>query len=124
MVYYDYDDNCPFLVVNVADQPFRGLLDSGSSITILRSNSHEIFLKTGVTIHGCDDFTHIATDTDSRSFILRYFVLQAHFDNLTRILKLYVVTDVSATRVLVADFWRTFNLAPIIFSYKSLFSRC
>lgn len=44
-VYYDYGDNRLFLFV--ADQRFRGLLHSESSVTIIGSNSHEIFMKTG-----------------------------------------------------------------------------
>lgn len=99
----------------------RGLLDSGATISILGTDACNSLLEAGATLHRSDDLTHIVSATNSRAPVVGFFILPITFDNLTRIIKLYVVPDVSPSLVLGVDFWRAFDLAPRIFNNKDFF---
>lgn len=80
-----------------------------------------MLLKAGATLYASDDITHITSATSSRASVVGYFLLPVTFYKVTRLIKLYVVPDISPSLILGVDFWIAFDLAPKIFNNKDFF---
>jgi hypothetical protein len=108
-------DDRPHISVEIFGSQFRGLLDSGSSISILGSDLSKLFLSWGATLDGCADFTHIATANDSQAEVCGCLVLPVMAQNVTRLVKFYIIPDVTTPLILGVDFWKLFDIAPSLF---------
>lgn len=105
------DSNRPFLKILVNNFPFFGLLDSGSSITILGNNSHLEFLKLGYTLSKSCSIT-VATADNHKINSLGFIDLPLTFNNKTHIIRAHVFPDIHPSIILGVDFWKQFNLVP------------
>lgn len=105
------DKSRPYVVVYINEKPIIGLLDSGSSTTILGNGSHEHLLKAGFKLEACDKVQFVAAGGDRLNSIgvLR---LPIKFQNRNHTLKVYVVPNVKHSLILGMDFWRFFGLFP------------
>lgn len=108
-------DDRPFLSVDIFGQRFSGLLDSGSAISIVGSELFEHFSQIGVKLQGCNDLSHITTANNSEAKIEGCLFLPVEFDGSTKVIRFYVVPDISTSLIFGVDFWKSFNLAPDIF---------
>lgn len=105
----------PHLVVRIFDDKFYGLLDSGSSISILGSSAGDSFTRAGVVLQPCKDLHYVATANDSQARVLGYMVLPVTLNDVTHTIKFYVIPDVTTPIIFGVDFWKAFELAPKIF---------
>lgn len=112
------DDKRPFLTISVYDLKFRGLLDSGSEISIVGSDAIRHFVSL-VSLHKSTDLEHIRTANDSLSPVAGYVLLPVTVAGKTSIVKFYVVPGVSTGLIFGINFWKEFNLAPDILALLS-----
>lgn len=105
------DFNRPFLKILINNSPFFGLLDSGSSITILGNNSHLVFLKLGFTLSKSCPIT-VATADNHKTNSLGYIDLPLTFNDQTHIIRCHVFPDIHPSIILGVNFWKQFNLVP------------
>lgn len=105
------DNNRPFINVKINELKISGLLDSGSSLTILGNNSHLNILKLGFTLFK-SDFITVATASNQKINSFGYFILPITFNKETHLIKTYVFPEISPSLILGIDFWKKFNLLP------------
>lgn len=115
----DPNDVRPFLKVAVYGEDYWGLLDSGSSISILGASVAQRFLGAGVKLHA-DPITDISTANGARSRVEGFVFLPITREGVTKVIKFYVVPEVSTSVILGVDFWRSFGLAPDVLSQLPL----
>jgi hypothetical protein len=114
-----FKNNCdvrPHLVVRIFDEKFYGLLDSGASMSILGSSAGDIFIRSGVKLNPSEEVDFVSTANDSQARVLGYLNLPVTLNNITRVIKFFVIPDVTTPVIFGVDFWKAFNLAPKIFS--------
>lgn len=111
----DMDFNRPFLKVKIYNTTFTGLLDSGSSLTILGNNSHLDIIKLGFTMSKSYN-KYVYSASGHKVDSLGYFDLPINFNNLTKIIRAFVFPDIRPSFILGVDFWREFNIIPKILS--------
>lgn len=105
----------PHLVVNIYSEEYYGLLDSGSSLSILGGSAGDRFLHAGAQLHHSHDVPFISTANSSRAPVRGYVLLPVQFNSVTRVIKFYIIPEVSTPMIFGVDFWKSFNLAPEIF---------
>lgn len=105
------DKSRPYIQVNINDQHVIGLLDSGSSTTILGNGSHEHLLRAGFKLETYDKVEFIAAGGDKLDSI-GTLNLPIQFQNQKHTLNVYVVPNVKHSLILGMDFWRIFGLFP------------
>lgn len=88
-----------------------GLLDSGSSTTILGNGSHKYLLAAGFKLETVDNINFIAAGGNKLKSV-GVLNLPVSFLDQTHTLKLYVVPGIKHSLILGMDFWRTFGLFP------------
>lgn len=108
----------PFVSIKIYNLSLSGLLDSGSSITILGNKSYLEILKLGFKLFK-SDFITVSTANNQKIKSLGYFDLPICFNNQTHLIKTYVLPEISPSLILGIDFWRKFNLLPSILSSAS-----
>jgi transposase InsO family protein len=101
----------PYLKIKIYDLEFRGLLDSGSEISIIGGNSIKYFSNLA-TIHMSQDFDNIQTANGSSSPVVGYIFAPVTVQGKTIIIKFYLVPGVSTELILGMNFWKKFNIAP------------
>lgn len=110
------DQDRPFVDVKISNIMFSGLLDSGSSITVLGNNSHLDILKLGFKL--LESPTQVYVANKQKSVSSGYFHLPMEFDGKTHIIKAYVFPDLYPSLILGWDFWKQFDLSSKISSLK------
>jgi hypothetical protein len=105
------DHNRPFLNFTIDGIPFSGLLDSGSSLTILGNNSHLDLLKKGYSLSKSCPLS-VATANNHKLQSLGYIDLLMTFNNQTHAIRAYAFPEIHPSIILGVDFWKTFNLIP------------
>lgn len=118
-VSFGHDDH-PHLTVVISDQPYRGLLDSGSCISVLGSDASETFLRAGSYLNRDSDIKNIYTANDSNAEVMGFIHLPVTLYNTTKIIKFYVVPHVSTPLIFGVDVCKAFKLAPKIFGGLTL----
>lgn len=108
-------DTRPYLKIAIYDITFRGLLDSGSEISIIGGNAFKYFSDMG-TIHKSTDLDIIKTANGSASPVTGYVFLPVTVDGRTAIIKFYIVPGVSTELLLGINFWKEFQIAPDVLS--------
>lgn len=88
-----------------------GLLDTGSSITILGNNSHIKFLDSGFQLHSSSPLQLLAAGGQNMT-ALGYMTLPFTFQNKCHAMNVHIVPEVQNELILGMDFWRTFELFP------------
>lgn len=111
-------DKRPFLTISVYDLKFRGLLDSGSEISIIGSDAIRHFVNL-VSVHKSTDLHSIRTANDSLSPVTGYVFLPVTAVGKTSIVKFYIVPGVSTELIFGINFWKEFNIAPDVLSLLS-----
>lgn len=109
------DFNRPFIDISINSKIFSGLLDSGSSITILGNNSHLEILKLGFTLSKSSSLT-ITTASNHTSKCLGSIDIPIRYNNQTHLIQAFVFPNISPSIILGVDFWKKFNLVPHILS--------
>ncbi|CAK1580742.1 unnamed protein product [Parnassius mnemosyne] len=95
----EQDLNRPFVNVKIYNLTLSGLLDSGSSVTILGNNSHLEILKLGCKLFKSDLIT-VSTANNQKVNSLGYFDLPVHFNNQTHLIKAYVFPEIFPSLIL------------------------
>lgn len=105
------NDLRPYAAIRVGNTKLCGLLDSGSTVSILGNNSHVNLTSLGLKIHPDTSKTFTAAGGEQLPAV-GYVFLPINFENQFRILKTYIVPSVSLNLILGFDFWTKFNLFP------------
>lgn len=116
-VFYENEKDTirPFINVLINDVSFSGLLDSGSSLTILGNNSHLDILKLGFTLFKSDSVI-VSTASHNKVKSLGYFNLPFTFNGEIHLIKAFVFPQLSPSLILGVDFWKAFNLVSHLLS--------
>lgn len=97
--------------MTINSKSLTGLLDTGSSTTILGNGSHESLLKSGFKLHQTDTAEFITAGGEKLNS-LGVIYLPVSFYGQTHTLKAYVVPNIKHHLILGMDFWRSFGLFP------------
>lgn len=104
-------NNRPYVAVNINGSTVNGLLDTGSSVTILGKDSHKHFLDAGFVLD-CTQTLNFVAAGGQKLNNLGVINLPVSFLDKMHILKVYVVPEIQNMLILGMDFWRLFNLFP------------
>lgn len=103
----------PYVTIRVGDVPVCGLLDSGSAVTILGSNSHlNLMSFSSLPVTECDNSRSFVTAGGQKLSTRGYVNLPVSFENQFHLLKAYIIPEVTSTLILGVDFWKKFQLLP------------
>lgn len=108
-------DHRPYVVPEVLGISCRGLLDSGSEISIIGGKNSELFTDKADMVSPTEVET-IVTANGSKSTVSGHLSLPVTFKNQTRIIKFLVIPDVPFDFLYGIDFWKAFNIAPEVLS--------
>ena len=105
------DDRRPYLKVTILGHPILGLLDSGSSLTIVGLSGFEILQRLGFCLNRSNVAHCVVANGQSCSSI---GVVRAPLclQGKVKIMDLVVVPDISALLILGLDFWVTMEIVP------------
>lgn len=108
-------DNRPFLTVEMFGVKYRGLLDSGSEISIVNSEFlngqfSQLPLKKSV------DLDYITTANGSSSPVRGYLELPVTVGGRVAYIKFYVVPGATSKLLFGIDVWQAFGIAPEVLS--------
>lgn len=109
------DSNRPFINVLLNNVSLSGLLDSGSSLTILGKNSHLEILKLGFPLSKSKPVC-VSTANNHKLKSLGHFDLPFTFNGQTHLIRAFVFPEITPSLILGVDFWKKFNLVPNLFS--------
>lgn len=113
------DDLRPYATIQVRDTNLCGLLDSGSTVTIVGNNSHLHFVTLGLELHRDTAKTFTAANGHNLQSI-GFINLPVTFEKQFHILKAYVVPSVKSNLILGMDFWTKFKLFPKFYNTISI----
>lgn len=99
------------VIVDNYNLEFYGLLDSGSAVSILGSNSHVKLLEVGFSLYAGHVISVIAAGGHSYDS-LGYILVPIVFEGMTKCLKLHVIPQIDSTLILGIDFWKDFRICP------------
>lgn len=105
------DHSRPYVTVNIEGVPMLGLLDTGSSISVLGNNSHNQITTPCSKVSSCDHINFIAAGGQQLK-PLGTMELPITFKNQSHVLQMYVVPEIQNSLILGMDFWRAFDLFP------------
>jgi hypothetical protein len=107
----EYVNSRPYVAVDINGITTNGLLDTGSSVTILGQNYHTKFLDAGFKLDNTEYLNFVAAGGQTLNN-LGVINLPVSFLDQLHILKVYVVPEIHNPLILGMDFWRLFNLFP------------
>lgn len=105
----------PYLKITIYEMNFRGLLDSGSEISIIGGDALKHFTNFA-TLHKSHDLDFITTANGSPSPVTGYIFLPVTVNGKTNIIKFYIIPGVTTELLLGMNFWKQFNIAPDVLS--------
>ncbi|XP_048483037.1 uncharacterized protein LOC125489826 [Plutella xylostella] len=100
----------PYLDVAIYHHRCRGLLDSGSTVSVIGGKAAQSLSSCG-TLYPAEEKS-IVTANGSHSPVSGFKILPVTVEDVTAFVKFYVVPDISSELLLGIDFWRAFNIAP------------
>lgn len=104
-------DTRPYVNIKINDITASGLLDSGSTVTIIGNNAYNALLSRGLKL--CtDDKISVVTAGGQTLQSIGYLNLPVHFENQFHIVKTYIVPGVTSSLILGINFWQAFQLCP------------
>lgn len=111
----NFNDVCPYLNVEIGGLPFCGLLDSGSTISIIGGSAVKFFSDLA-ELHKPDDICSVVTANGSTSPVTGYMYLPVTVNEVLRVVKFFVIPGVSSSLLFGIDFWKAFHIAPDVLS--------
>lgn len=104
-------NNRPHVHVDINGLTLLGLLDSGSTFSILGKNAHKYFIESGFVLQSCPPLQFVAAGGQKLKAI---GLIQApvRFEDQIHIINLYVVPEIQNSLILGVDFWTVFGLFP------------
>lgn len=109
----DDNDVRPYLDVNIFDLTVSGLLDSGACVSIVGNGAHEKLCDLGYNMDTNSDKVYVADGSECDS--LGVLTLPITFNDVTKVIKFYVIPAITSNIIFGVDFWKEFNLMPEIF---------
>jgi transposase InsO family protein len=113
------DDNRPYISVNIFESEVVGLLDSGSMISVLGSESLTFVRSFNLKLQKLDENIRIKTADGTKLDILGFVNVPINFNNKFGLVKCFVVPGISRKLILGMDFWSKFNI-KIVFDVNSV----
>ena len=103
-------NKCPHIIVKMVDSEIKALLDSGAEISV--TNSIDMVHKYNFKVHK----TNIKIDTagTAEHNCLGFINAPLTFNNITKVIRLYIVLEFSKPLILGVNFWNAFNIIPAI----------
>lgn len=106
-----YDYSRPHVSVTLHDKPLIGLLDTGSSVSILGNNCYKYFTGKGFVLQQGKPLQFVAAGGQKLKSIGCIY-LPVAFMNQSHTLEIYVVPEIKNSLILGMDFWSDFGLFP------------
>jgi hypothetical protein len=107
-------DNRPHAEIQIDGQKLVGLLDSGSSISVLGRNCMSTIKGLGLALKPIS--RSIRTADGSSNSMVGFVDANVVYENQSRLIRFYLVPTLQHNLYLGIDFWRSFNVAPNIVS--------
>ncbi|KAL4702123.1 hypothetical protein ACJJTC_010654 [Scirpophaga incertulas] len=104
----------PYLNVKLLDLTICGLLDSGAAVSIIGNGAHARLRNAGYHMETSNS-NKVNVADGSECDTLGFMTLPITFNNVTKIIKFYVIPSIVSNIILGVDFWKAFNLMPEIF---------
>ncbi|XP_053691542.1 uncharacterized protein LOC128740057 [Sabethes cyaneus] len=101
---------CPHIKIKIFDAEIEALLDSGAGISIL--NSLDIINRFSLQIQPAA--IRVSTADGTNYECLGSLNLPLTYKNVTKVIPIIVVPEISRQLILGADFWDAFNIKPMI----------
>lgn len=105
-------DERPYLEINILNQTFLGLLDSGSTKTILGSKGWSVISSMGVTLNKGEGFCTVANG--QRCALIGSCTLPIRFKDKVVIVEVQVIPELPHVLILGWDFWKLIGLVPVL----------
>jgi hypothetical protein len=107
----EYDQR-PYAKVDILGITITGLLDSGSSITLLGTGGVELVDKLGLTIF--DKAVKVSTADGANHTVLGYVDIPFYYNEKLQVLPTLMVPSIKQKLILGMDFWKAFDIRPEI----------
>lgn len=104
------DDNRPYVLVDVCDEKYRGLLDSGAVASVMNKGVYEYLLNRDYKLYACN--IAITTVDGTMHMALGYMKVDYELRGIRRKIPTLVVEKLKATLVLGIDFWDAYGIKP------------
>ena len=104
-------ENLLYLEVSFGDLKLIGLLDSGASLNILGSNTHNQILNQGFKMEPCKPF-YVTSANGIKSYCSGAIRLPVTIQSVTKICIFYVIPAIEIPLILGIDVWKQFGLIP------------
>lgn len=104
------DDDRPYVLVDVCDEKYRGLLDSGAVTSVINRAVYEYLLNRGYKLYACN--IAISTIDGTMHMALGYMNVDYELSGIRRKIPTLVVSQLKATLVLGWDFWKAYGIEP------------
>lgn len=105
------EDHRPFLNVEIAGEIFKGLLDSGASISCLGNGVLDWL--PSVSAHWTHLKSSVRTADGNPQPVLGYLDTFVKCGNVSKSIRLYIVPGLTQRLYLGIDFWRSFGIVPM-----------
>lgn len=104
------DDNRPYVLVDVCEEKYRGLLDSGAVASVMNRKVYEYLLGRDYKLYACNIV--ITTIDGTMHMALGYVKVDYELRGIRRKIPTLVVENLKATLVLGIDFWNAYGIKP------------
>lgn len=108
------NDPRPHAVITIGRTEVRGLLDSGASISCLGKNANVLLNKLNLRVKGVKSSVRTA-DGNSQE-VVGYVDVEISYKSQIRLIRLYIIPSLSQELYLGIDFWKEFEIAPMVIS--------
>ena len=112
-------DERPYAKIQILDESFLGLLDSGASVSVLGKNCLKFLEKHNILIKPFR--SSISTADGSSQNIVGFCNLPVLYKNVIRNVEFYIVPTLKQVVYLGINFWKTFAIAPDIFAVDEIY---
>ena len=101
---------CPHITIRIVDLEIDALLDSGAEISVM--NSLKLVTKYNFKLHK----SRLKVDTAGQcSYSCLGFVnLPITFNEVTKVIRVYIVSEFSKSLILGINFWKAFEIVPVM----------
>jgi hypothetical protein len=103
-------DERPYLEVSIFGHPFRGLLDSGTSHTLLGGGGWSILERSGVRLNKTK--TQCTVANGAKCDCLGFVRAPVQLLDKVQVLDVLIVPDVPHDLILGIDFWKSMDIVP------------
>lgn len=108
----EIDDNRPYATIKIYGMPAKGLLDSGSQLTLI---SEEVYQKLKCkNLQPLSRPTKITSANGTELTALGRLSIPFNFQGVMKIVPTIVVRQLTVSCILGMDFWRRFHIWPTV----------